>query len=317
MNKKENSNNVYKIAIINIAFFIITIAVYGTAINTNNHLLLLITAFFAIVLIILNLLWVFKNKKKTNEMRKLILKKDITNLEYNPLEVFLIDKIWYHRKALLTHKQIYSALLYEISLGNLIYENSKIKINKEIEFLNILKIDRISIEIAFLNSTEIKQNDQLKLEKLEKLQKEEHYLTLDDIRKNINDNCKNRSLFYDLIKDIKKEYFVDIENDSSAILTMITWLCIILEFAIGVKYVNDATVLNFYLPISLAIILCILITSKYRERVILKDDKKEEITKILNYIKYIETNKDKKIDKIYLYGLNKLDENDEIVKIFR
>lgn len=316
MNKRESSDNTIKLMMLGIIFFIILVIIYTATIKNSSEILLIITALYALLLVGLNLIWVLKNKTKTNEMRRLILKEEINTIKKNPLEVYLIDKIWYHNKGSITYKQLYSSLLYEISEDFLIYQDSNILINENLNINNLSKINRLTLEMAFLNSVELKQPDKLKYEKIEKMQKDKISISIQDIKKNINENCKNRSIFYNMLADIKQEYFVDIENNNSALLTIFTWLCIIMEFLIGINFVNSANILNFYLPISLALILCILVTNKYRERVVLKLDKKDEISKILNYIRNIEKEEKNNIDRIFLYGLNKLDANNDVAKIF-
>lgn len=316
MNKKDNYEQTMKTLVVAAIFFVILVAIYSIAISTSNELLLIVTAVITSVIILFNLILVSKNKKKTNNMRKMILKNNIGSSNLNPIEIYLVDKIWYHKKGKLSYRQIYSALLYNISEGNIVYNGSKLGIKNNFKFDNLSEIDRFTLEIAFLDAIEFKKNDKLKDEILLKLQKEDLFLTMEDIKRNIDNNCKNRSAFYDLLSVIKSKYFVDIEGGNEAVLTIFSWICVILEVVLGISYINDGSILGFYLPISLAFILTFLTTSKYRERVVLKTDKKEEISDILNYIRSFDDNSSNNIDKIYLYALNRLKDTDNIFKIF-
>lgn len=316
MNKKDNYEQTIKVMIAVIAFFVILVTIYSVTIKTNNEILLILTATITIIIIIFNLLLVSKNKNKTNNMRKMILKKDIDSININPLAIYLIDKIWYHKKGKLTYRQIYSGLIYNISEGRIVYDDSKMKINDNFKLSELSKIDRFTIELAFFEATEFKQNDKLKDEKLTKMQIDNISLPIIDIKKNIEDNCKNRAAFYDIFSIIKSEYFVDIEGGNEAILTIFSWICIILEVALGISCMKVGSILGFYLPISLAFALTFVITSKYRERVVLKTDKKEDISDILNYIRNLDNNSSNNMDKTYLYALNRLNDTDKIVKIF-
>jgi hypothetical protein len=316
MNKNDNYIKTLKVLLLSVAFFLVVVALYGAAIKTKNEILLIAIACITGIIILINLFLVLKNKNKTNDMRKIITKKETDSVSINPLGLYLIDMVWYHKKGNLSYRQLYAALLYNVAEERIIYSDKKMKLDRNLNLKELSFLDRFTVEMAFLNSIEFKQNDTLKEEKLRGLMKDDLYLPLDDIKDNIIENCKNRAAFYDVSANVKETYFVNIEGSNEAILTILSWICIILGFVLGISATNEGTILGFYVPISLSLVLTFLLTSKYRERVVLKMDKKEEIIDILNYIKYIENNEIDNLDKIYLYALNKVEDKDGLVKIF-
>ena len=86
----------------------------------------------------------------------------------------------------------------------------------------------------------------------------------------------------------------------------------------AVTFISNATIINFYVPVVFALFLVATITSKNRERVLLKENQVEEITKILNYIHSLLTKDITASDKVYLCSLGMLpkEEREQMIALF-
>ena len=308
------NDRVTKTTIFGVMFIIVLVSFYAMAISSMDEILVLITTILASFLLLLNIGLMFKNNAKTKLMQKKIIKYDVVEVDNHPLEVFVINKIWYHKKDLLTPRQIYAGLLYSIKKQELILSDKGIKINSNIERLP--EYSRKVIEIAFLNPIECKQSEKLKLDRLNKIKTDNYFIETDELKKNIGENCKNRNLLFLMIDDVKEKYFTNIEGNNAAFLTILTVFVAILEFVLAIAFVQEATPENFYVPLTLSILLVGTVTNQYRERVTFQENKINDISKIINYISYIGNSEVNEIDQIYLYSLNRLVNHKEISKTF-
>jgi len=308
------NDKVTRTTIFGVMFIIVLVSFYAMAISSKDEIMIIITMVFAGFLLLLNIGFMIKNSNKTRLMKKKIMKKEVLTMNHHPLEVFLINKIWHHKKDLLSTRQIHAGLLYSIKKQELIYSEKGLKINADVAQLS--EYSRKVIEMAFLNEIECKQSAGMKSDRLNKIKAENKFTEIAELKTNMKNNCKNRNILFEMIDVVKGKYFTNIEGNGAAFLMILTVFTAILEFVLAVAFVEDTKVEVFYISVSLSIVLIGTITSKYRERVTLQENKIEEISNILNYIDGISKSETNEIDQIYLYSLNKLVKIEEITKNF-
>ena len=314
-NKKETDIEVksIKYRILTIAFLIVICALMISAAKTENEILLISSSCIIGVLILLNLRYVIVNSKMVSSVK--VLKKDIVSTNLHPLELYILDCVWYHKKKRFSKEQIYASVLYEIENGVLIQTEKGIKISNKIDLKEMSIYSLKALEMSLLEKIDCRKIDRLKMAKLKTLQDDEISIVIDDLNSNIVDNCMDKENFYTLLNIMKEEHFVEIESSMTVYLTIASWACAVLTIPFVFAFFDKATFLNLYLPIGLVVVLIATITSNYRERVMIKEDSKNYLFDNLNYIHYLNVPRDNKKDIIYSYCLGKND-GSSINKLF-
>ena len=292
-----------KYRILTIAFLIVMFALVMCSIKTENELLLIVYSILIAFLVLLNLRYVIINKKMVNSVK--IYKKAVRETMLHPLELYVLDRTWYHKKKNFSKNQIYAAVLYEIESGNLELTDKGIKISSKINLEELPKYSLVTLEMSLLDRIDCRKIRRLKISKLKELQSEKISLVIEDIKSNVSDNCLDKDIFYELMSEMKSKYFKEVESATVVYLTIISWICVFLTTIFAFAFYNKETLLNFYLPISLVVLLVATITSKYRERVIVQDNDRTLVFDSLNYISYLKNAERNKINDIYAYCLEK------------
>jgi len=303
--------NLQKILIV--GYLVVFIALVIASIVTKDEILLISTSVALAILVLLNLRYIIINQKKIRSIN--FHDNEVTKSDLHPLELYLIDCIWNHKKKRFNKNQIYGAVLYELEVGHLVQIDKGITISKDIDLEKISIYSLITIEMALLENIDCRKNKKLKLDILKKIQKENILILTENFHSNISDNCLDRNLFYEQVEDMKKMYFNNIEDENAVYLTIVSWVSVILSSAFIIMFYNEASLFNFYLPICLAVLLVGTITSNYRERVTIKNNYNNFINESLNYINYLKNYKKSRINDIYAYclGINK---NKNIINVF-
>lgn len=302
-----------KYRILTIAFLIVLIILMMSAVKTENEILLISSSVAIGILFLLNLRYVIINKKKVDSIR--VYEKEVRCTDLHPLELYMLDRIWYHKKKKFSREQLYAAVLYEIEEGNLLLTDKGIKISPKIDLEQLSPYSSVTLEMSLLERIDCRKIKRLKLNKLKSIQEEQIAIVIDDINSNIKENCLDKELFYELMTDMKNNYFEEIETKTTVYLTISSWICAIATIPFVFAFQEKATILNFYLPIGLAVLLVATITSKYRERVTIKEGNKSFVFDTLNYIKYLSNPEKNKTNEIYAYCLEK-NTDTKIVSIF-
>lgn len=316
MNKNGREDNRLlstKYTILFLAYLIIFASLIMGVTKTENQNLLIATSSAILILVLLNLSQIIKNKRKINSIK--MYSKLVTETDIHPLELYAINCVWYHRKNKFNKQQIYAAVLYEIEKGNLELTDKGVKISSSINLDELSLYSLKAMEMSLLEQIDCRKIRRLKMSKLKKLQAENVSIVMEDFNSNIAINCTDTDNFYEIMNDVKEKYFEEIESSVTAPLTLVSWICVLFSIILVLAFYNKATVLNFYLPVGLVVLLVATTTSKYRERVVIKSGKKEFINDSLNYINYLKNSDENKINKIYAYCLEKTNDI-SIIKIF-
>lgn len=308
---KKMGKFVYKIFMI--IYAIAILVVFISAANTNKESLLIIVSGLIGFLVLLNFIYVIVNISRVKSVK--LTRNGTVSTNLHPLELYLVDCIWNNKKKKFYRRQIYGSLLYEIECGNLIYTGGGIKISPDVNIEKLSVYTMITLEMSLLDRIGCRKVRRLKIHDLKELQKDDAAVIMEDLIKNIDSNCQDVDLFNEQMNIIKKEYFKEIEGKKTVYLSLVSWLCVFVSPIFMIKNINNGDILNLYLPVGLAVILVATLTSKYRERVVIKKTKKEFISEVLNYIEYLNTAKNNKIDEIYGHCLEKRDSG--LISIFK
>lgn len=314
-NRKKTDTSVVslKYKIVAMIYLVVLFVLIVSSVKTENQTLLILSSIAISILILLNLRYIFINKKMVSTMK--ISNQVVTETNIHPLELYIIERVWYHKKKKFTKDPIYASLLYEIGKGNLELTEKGVKISSKISLEELSSYSLKTFEMTLLEKVDCRKSDKLKRAKLKGMQEEQFLVAIEDINLNISENSVDTDNFYKKMMEIKSKYFEDIESSKSVPLTIVSWACTLMSLLFVFTFYNRATLLNFYLPIVLVVLLVATITSKYRERVIIKKDAKEFINNALNYINYLENPERNKINEIYAYCLDKSKDN-SIIRIF-
>lgn len=296
-----------------IIYAVAILGVFICANKTDNELLLIVSSCLIGFLVIINLGYIIINKKRVSSVK--LLNNRVTTTELHPLKLYIIDCLWNNRKKRFNKRQIYGAILYEIEQGNLVYTGSGIKLSSNINIDNLSVYSLITMEMSLLDRIGCRKARRLKMRDLKEIQKEDSSIIMEDLLKNINDNCQDVDLFNEQMNIIKAKHFREIEGKKSIYLSLVSWLCVISSLIFMTNNFKDGNVLNLYLPVVLAVFLAATLTSKYRERVVIQKDDKEYISNALNYIDYLTTAENTRVNEIYGYCLGKRESN--LVSIFK
>ena len=302
-----------KYKIVAMIYLVVLLVLVIGAVKTENQMLLISSSIAISILILLNLRYIVINKKMVSAMK--ISEQVVTETNLHPLELYIIDRVWYHKKKKFTKASLYASLLYEIEKGNLELNEKGLKISSNINLEELPSYSLKTLEMTLLEKIDCRKNDKLKRTKLKSLQEEQTLVVIEDVNLNISENSVDADNFYKKMIETKSKYFEDIESSKTVPLTLVSWACTLISLLFVFAFYNKATLLNFYLPIVLVVLLVATITSKYRERVIIKKDAKEFINIALNYINYLKNPERNRINEIYAYCLEKSKDNG-IIRIF-
>ena len=221
-NKKETDMEFksIKYRILTIAFLMVMCALMISAAKTGNELLLILSSCVIGILILLNLRYVIINNKMVSSVK--VLKKNITGTNLHPLELYILDCVWYHKKKKFSKEQIYASVLYEIENDVLIQTEKGIKISNKIDLNKLSIYSLATLEMSLLEKMDCRKIDRLKLAKLKSLQKDEISVVIDDLNCNVVDNCMDKEIFYTLMNIMKEEHFIEIESNMTLYLTIIS-----------------------------------------------------------------------------------------------
>jgi len=246
-------------------------------------------------------------------------KESVENIDKSPLEVYLISTIWNHKKMIIGNEQILSTLLYEIQDRKVIYENGTLQMDSNLVLSQLSICERYLIEVVFLDAVAYQQSQELKEEKLKKMIKEKIRISILDVEENISANLTSRSQVSSLIENLKEQYFKEIDSTISAPLTLLSSLLVILNLIETAVSLNNPTMETFYIPLVLTVLLVISITNKNRERVSLKTEKSNEISRVINYYSNLRHSNRTDSNKVYrvCLGICSKEEREEIKKTFR
>ncbi len=314
--KKETDVEIKNIKYGILSFFslIIIVALVIAALTTKNDKVLLAVSGVMVLLILLNLKYIFINKKKHAAVH--LIKREVTSTDIHPLELYIINTIWCHRKKRINREQIYASLLYELLQKHIIVDEKGVKIPNDVNLDNVSIYTLMTYEMALLDKIDCRKIRRLKIAKLKSLQSEEVAITLEDLNNNIVENCSDTHLFYERMTEMNEQYFESIESFSTVYLTLISWFMVIISTLFLFTFFENATIINFFLPLSLTVILVATLTSKNRERVTIKTEQLYFISNALNYINYLENSEKSRVNDIYAYCLGKTNDN-KYIKIFK
>lgn len=319
MKEKGNSTKSNRNLGIAIILLVLLVILYYVLISSGSYLLeligLVVTGFFLLG----NIYYIIKNKSIMKKSKKMVKKVSGASTSKNPLEVYLISAIWNHQKITVGEGQIAASLLYEISEENISFADNQFVISSKIDLSSISESQMYLFETVFLDATSNQQNVESRLKKLEKMQQEKTLVPLVLIAENIKNNIRNKDRVHSLTITVRDKYFDAVENEFTALLTILSIGIAFLNLIEAITFMKVATLENFYIPVVLAFLLVFTITSKYRERVLLKKDKIEEITQVLNYIHFLSEKEIKASDKVYLCSLGLLskEEREAMISLFQ
>lgn len=282
-------------------YFLIYICLCFMASKSTNDVYAIVVNILLLLLIIFNLKYVILNYSKFKLTK--IYNKNLDEIDIHPLELYLINSVWYHKKQSIGSKQIQGAVLYEIEKGNLILEDDKINISPKVNLDKVPEYTLLTFSLALLKKT-----DARKIAKYKKtifLNQQKKGISLKKMNNNIKQNCADLDLYYKLTDEIKEKYFDNIESYNTVYLTVASWLTIFVTAVLVYFSFVKPTILNFFLPAGFATLLLATLTSKYRERVTIKPGFHDKICDTLNYISYLKRKDKSKINDIYAYTLNK------------
>ncbi len=317
---KEKGNNEKSIVSLVIAGILLVLLVifYYIVISNKKELTQIIALVITGLFLLANIYYIVKNNNIMKKSKKMVKKVKPSLPSQNPLEVYLISSIWKHQKITIGKGQISSALLYEISEENILFDKETLSISPKLDLDNLSFIESYLLETVFLDSVSNQQSKNQKLMKLKKMQKEKTALPLVSISENITKNIRNKDAVHSLTLKITDYYFETVENDFTALLTILSVGIAFFNLVEAITFMSTPTVINFYVPVVFALLLVATITSKSRERVLLKENQVEEITKVLNYISSLSTKEITASDKVYLcsLGLSSKEEREQIINLF-
>ena len=317
---KEKGNNEKSIVSLIVAgvLLVLLVVFYYVVISFQKEILEIIALCITGIFLLANIYFIIKNNSVMKQSKKMVKKVDSSLPTQSPLEVYLISSIWNHRKITVGEGQISASLLYEISEENILFDKESLAISSKIEIEKLSLVQRYILETVFLDSISNQQSSELKLLKLKHVQKEKTSLPLISVSENIKKNIRNKDALHFLISQITDLYFETVENDFTALLTILSGGIAFLNLIEAVTFISNATIINFYVPVVFALFLVATITGKNRERVLLKENQVEEITKILNYIHSLLTKDITASDKVYLCSLGMLpkEEREQMIALF-
>ncbi len=271
------------------------------------------TGFF----VLWNFYYLMKNKKIMTRMKKAIPKRKIDCISLNPIDASVIYTSWYHKQLAMGKREISILLDYLVSKGYMIEEEEEYSISPSLSLPSLGESDRYLLKLFFLKPSFFHQKEELRMEKLEKFQKGGK-LPIEEILRYSIENTRDNSSFRELVQSIKGDYFIGVENATSAFVTMASMIFAFFNLFLALSFLKEPTLWTFYLPVVGAVLLVLGITSKYRERVILRSDKKESVIETLNYLSEIQ-GKDTRPEIYYLgmLGLLPKEREEQFEKIFR
>lgn len=302
-NEKDIEVVAIKYKILAGAYLVVLAVLVGATVKTESDNLLIASSVMMGILFLLNLRMVLINSRKVKSMN--IYKKDVVSTDLHPLELYMIDSIWHHKKKKFSKRQIYAALLYEIELNNLEYTDKGIGISPNVRLEQLSVYSLITMEMVLFNKVDCRKIRRLKVAKLRNIQAEGISIVMDDVKANIASNCSDTHLYYEQTIDMKNKYFEDIESKATVFLTIISWISVLLTVLIVIHFCNQATIINFYIPTTIAVLLVATLTSKNRERVIIKESARLLVIDALNYIEYLSRAEETRINQLYAYCLEK------------
>lgn len=318
---KEKGNNEKNIGslVIAVILLILIVIFYYVLISSKNEILELVAIGISSFFLLANIYYIIKNQSIMKKSKKMVKKINLENISKNPLEVYLISAIWNHRKITIGDGQVASSLLYEISEEHVVFDNEQFSISSDLDIEKLSKCQKYIFYTVFLDSISNQQNEETKLNKIRKMQKEKTLVPLVVASENIKSNLHNRDNVHNLTIQVRDEYFETVENDFTALLSLLTIGVALLNLIEAITFMKVAAIENFYIPVILAFLLVFTITSKSRERVLLKEEKVEEITRVLNYIHLLSKNLGKAKDKVYLCSLGLLskEEREQMISLFQ
>lgn len=310
------NNKGSRVSILFVVAALMVTSLYALTISDEKEILIIGTSVFSGFLVLVNFIIIFKNMSVVNKNKRKLSNKEVKKINIHPLELFLINRAWKHSKELLKDFHIYAGVRYELEKGHIVVVNNSIMIEEETDLSKLDKYSLKIIEMAMLDSTEYMQLSSMRLTKLNKLKKDKQVVTIDEIKNNIKENCKNRNILTKLSEEVKIEYFDNDEGSFGAAIMLLTGFTAILSFVMAISFIQSDDILKFYLPLTAAVILIGTITSGFRDRAAIKEDKIHDMSIVINYIKSMNSLDNNAYNEINKYVLGLLPENNDIVKIF-
>lgn len=309
----------FGITFVSVIVFIAIIILYNFILSKKSLELALIGIIITGLFLLINIFYILKNISSFSKSKRLMNKESVENIDKSPLEIYLISTIWNHKKMIIGKEQILSTLLYEIQDRKVLYENGTLQMDSNLVLSQLSICERYLIEVVFLDSVAYQQSQELKEEKIKKMIKEKIRISILDAEENISANLVSRSQVSSLIENLKEQYFKEIDSTISAPLTLLSSLLVILNLIETAVSLNNPTMETFYIPLALTVLLVISITNKNRERVSLKTEKSNEISRVINYYSNLRHSKRTDSNKIYrvCLGICSKEEREEIKKTFR
>lgn len=309
----------FVITFVSVVVFIAIIILYNFILSKNSLELalsgIIVTGFFLLI----NIFYILRNIIAFSKSKRLINKESVETIDKSPLEVYLVSTIWNHKKMIIGKEQILSSLLYEVQTHKVIYEDGTLQIDSNLVLSQISICERYLLEVVFLDAVAYQQSQELKEEKLKKMIEEKVRVPVIDIEENISANLNSRSHISSLIENLKEKYFKEIDSTISAPLTLLSSLLVILNLIETAVSLNNPTTETFYIPLALTVLLAISITNKNRERVSLKPEKSNEVSKVINYYSNLKCSERIESNKLYrvCLGICSKEEREGIKKTFR
>lgn len=303
MKVKEQKKDHYGRWIASIVFVLFLVTLYSFIIKTNNLILEGIGLGITLLLIFINLFYIIKSKLAIRKSSKMIRKEAVEEVTVSPLEAYFIHTLWYHKKNNIGEKQIVSELFYEMEKETIFFDGETLELNDKVD---LEKLDAFEFHFLcglFLSLTEFQQKEEMRIKKMKKYQKEKVSFPMAKIKEQALENLSNRNTEYEWIEQVREKYFLPLETPNSAFFTIISAFLILLNVMSAFTFIRqNGNLWNFYLPMIGAFLLALGITSSFRERVLLKEDQKEAVSQVLNYLKNLKTDFSSK-DVLYLQAI--------------
>lgn len=263
---------------------VLLVVLYTFILSNSNPILEYVALGISIFLFFIHLFIILKNYHITNQSKRLIVGKNVYQVSNSLLESYVIFSICNYKRCVMTKKQIYFLIENEIELGHLLYDKETLQISPKWHLEDADISTKFLLKAVLLDSQSFQQSEETKWDKIVKYQEDKKRVPVIDVEDNITRNLSLTSSIRELLRDIKKKYFVEFDNKLGSSVTIISYLLILLNFVMAFTFLSAPTITNFYLPVGLSLLLGLVTTSKYQEKVVICGDKIEEVTNILNYM---------------------------------